>query len=192
MATPSALPLDEATYRDIRLDAARGTVTLRRPLLLDLGGVAKGLAIDLAARELDGLGGYTIEAGGDLYVAGRAPRGARWRIGVRHARDAHAVSDVIQLSRGAVCTSGGYARPGAADGEHHLLDPRTGRSPRRAASATVIAPSAALADALATAAVVLGPRRGLRLLARQGVDGLIVSPGLGRHATPGFARPRAR
>ncbi len=192
MAPSSALPLDEATYRDIRLDAARGTVTLRRPLLFDFGGVAKGLAIDLAARELDGMDGYAIEAGGDLYVAGRAPHGAPWRIGVRHARDAHAVSDVIELSRGAVCTSGGYARPGVADGEHDLLDPRMGRSPHCAASATVIAPSAALADALATAAVVLGPRRGLRLLARHGVDGLIVSPGLGRHATPGFARRRVR
>jgi thiamine biosynthesis lipoprotein len=75
----------------------------------------------------------------------------------------------------AVCTSGGYERPAALESEHHLLDPRTGHSPRGALGVTVIASTALVADALATAAFVLGPARGLRLLEEQGLAGLIVA-----------------
>ncbi len=182
------------TYRDIRLDPARGTIALRRPLLLDLGAVAKGLAIDLAAREMADLAcvGYAIDAGGDLYVHGYNAEGAPWRVGLRHPRQTGALWEALRVSGAAVCTSGDDTRPSpVAPGEHHLLDPRTGRSPHAAASVTVVAPTAMLADALATAAFVLGPTRGLRLLMRQGVEGLIVSPTLGAHSTPGFGRYRS-
>ena len=64
--------------------------------------------------------------------------------------------------------------------EHHILDPRTGVSADAVASVTVVAPTAMLADALATAAFVLGPAEGIRLLERHGVDGLIVTPALER------------
>src|SRR5919199_1949156 len=70
------VPPDARTsYRDVRLDPARRTVTLRRPLVLDLGAVAKGLAVDLAARELAHCAGYAIDAGGDLYLGGRNAAG---------------------------------------------------------------------------------------------------------------------
>jgi thiamine biosynthesis lipoprotein len=179
-----AAPVD---YRSVRLDPRRRTVTLMKPLLLDLGGVAKGLALDLAARELAGMAGFAVEAGGDLCVAGCNAQGGPWRVGLRDPREPAAVGAILQLSAGAVCTSGGYARVGGgAAGEHHLLDPRTGRSPRAALSATVLAPSAMLADALATAALVLGPRRGLRLLHEEGVEGTITGADLVAHSTPGF------
>ena len=74
-------PASAVTYRDVRLDPAQRTITLLRPLILDLGAVAKGLAIDMAARELMPLEDYAIDAGGDLYVAGCNPDGAvvvRW------------------------------------------------------------------------------------------------------------------
>ena len=71
-------------------------------------------------------------------------------------------------------------------GSHHILDPRAGRSPLATASATVIAPTAMLADALATAAFVLGPAEGIALLERLGVNGLIISPALSRHTTRGM------
>ncbi len=181
------------TYRDVHLDPERGAIMLRQPLLLDLGAVAKGLAIDLAARELAVLPcvGYAIDAGGDLYVQGHAAWGGPWRVGVRHPRQANALWEVLRVSSAAVCTSGGYERPSpVAAGEHHLLDPRTGRSPTAVASVTVVAPTAMLADALATAAFILGPTRGLRLLERQRVEGLIVSSTLQARATRGFARYR--
>jgi thiamine biosynthesis lipoprotein len=164
------------------------TITLLRPLLLDLGAVAKGLAIDLAARELRELGDYAIDAGGDLYLAGCSPAGGPWSAGIRHPREEGHLVGAIRVSNRAVCSSGDYERR-TSGGDHHILDPRSGSCAAGVASATVVAPTAMLADALATAAFVLGAVDGLRLLDRHGVDGLIVSEsamGLERHATRGM------
>jgi thiamine biosynthesis lipoprotein len=174
------------SYRDVQLDERLRTVTLCRPLILDLGAVVKGLAIDLAARELAPLQNFSIDAGGDLYVAGRNEVGERWRVGIRHPRAPEAVAAVLRLTDAAVCTSGDYERP-APSGGHHIIDPHSGRSPDDLASVTVVAPNAMLADALSTAAFVLGPSRGLRLLESQGLDGLFLSASLERSMTPGMA-----
>lgn len=167
-------------YRDIVLDAANRTIRLRRPLTLDLGAVAKGLAIDLAARELAPMRDFAIDAGGDLYLGGRNPDGAEWRVGIRHPRQGQELIACLRVSNQAVCTSGTYER-----GEH-ILDGRSGKPADAVASATVVAPNAMLADALATAAFVLGPAEGIQLLNRMGVDGLIVTPALERYATEGL------
>jgi thiamine biosynthesis lipoprotein len=172
-----------ATYRDVRLDTDRRTITLDRPLTLDLGAVAKGLAVDAAARELRAEADFAIDAGGDLMLAGRNRHGEPWTVGIRHPRRDGEVIETLRLSDIAVCTSGDYERAAAPDGEHHVIDPRTGRSPAAAISATVIAPTAMLADALATAALVLGPDEGIALLERHGVGGVIYSSDLRRHAT---------
>ncbi len=188
IATPIA-PDARPTYRDVRLDPAHRTITLRQPLILDLGAVAKGLAVDLAAQELVPFGNYAIDAGGDLFVRGRNPAGQPWRIGLRHPRQPDALLGVLQLTDAAVCTSGDYERSSPHPGEgHHLIDPRTGRAAASVASVTVVAPTTVAADALATAAFILGPQRGLRLLARQGVAGLIVTPTLEHHTTSDFGR----
>src|SRR5215472_1726400 len=101
--------------------------------------------------------------------------GGAGRVGIRHPQRPGEMITRVAVSNRAVCTSGGYERPMAGKaGEHHILDPCRGRSPRGVASATVIAPHAMLADALATAAFVLGPEKGLDLLDRVGVEGLIV------------------
>jgi thiamine biosynthesis lipoprotein len=175
------------SYRDVRVDPVARTLTLARPLVLDLGGVAKGLAIDMAARELHEFRNYAIDAGGDLYLAGRSPSGERWRVGIRHPRMDDQLIDAISVSDAAVCTSGDYERR-RAGGVHHILDPSTGTSATAAASVTVVASTAMAADALATGAFVLGPARGLALLEAQGCDGLFVLPTLERHATPGMSR----
>lgn len=183
----TALALNEAAgYRDVRVDRAAGTIVLRRPLLLDLGAVAKGLAIDLAARELSTFERYAVDAGGDLY-AGGAGAATPWRIGIRDPQVEHGLLGTVGVMNAAVCTSGGYERPGRSVGEHHLLDPRTGHSPRGVAGVTVLAPTAMVADALATAAFVLGPVAGLRLLADQGVEGLLATSTGELRTTPGFA-----
>ena len=180
---------DSASYRDVHLDPKKQTVTLRCPLILDLGAVAKGLAIDMAARELRPFENYAIDAGGDLYLAGRNAEGAAWSVGIRHPRRDREVIEALRVSNRAVCTSGDYERqsPVERDG-HHILDPRAGTSATLVASATVVAPTAMAADALATAAFVLGPVDGIRLLERQGVEGLLLSPSLERFATRGFGR----
>lgn len=180
-------PGGSVSYRDVRLDPGRKTITLLRPLILDLGAIAKGLAIDLAARELGPFENFAIYAGGDLYLGGCGPDGEPWSIGIRHPRRDNELIDSLRVSNRAVCTSGDYERQSCSEnGGHHILDPRTGASAHAAASVTVVAPTAMLADALATAAFVLGPAGGIRLFERLGVDGLIVSPALERYATQGI------
>lgn len=185
-----APPIDSGnvTYRDVALDPIRGTVTLGKPLLLDLGAVVKGMALDLAARELAEFDSYSIDAGGDLCVKGRNERGEPWRIGIEHPRQPGLIA-TLAVDEGAVCTSGDYERPQlGAEGQHHLLDPRQGGSPRDVVSCTVVAPTAMVADALSTAAFVAGPVDGLRLLEDQGVDGLLVDRELRISMTTQFKR----
>lgn len=179
------------SYRDVVLDCDSHTVTLLRPSSLDLGAVAKGFAIDLAARELSGLRGFAIDAGGDILAGGLSPDGGPWRIGIRHPRRQAELLTALRITDAAVCTSGDYERPQAAGEGHHILDPATGSSAGSAVSVTVVAPTAVVADALSTAAFVLGAEAGLDLLDRQGVDGLIVGPELNVVATAGMERYRA-
>jgi thiamine biosynthesis lipoprotein len=175
-------PAADATWRDIELDPDRRTIKLRRPLIPDLGAVAKGLAIDTAAQELKPFVNFAIDAGGDLYLGGTNRYKEPWTAGIRHPRREGELLESLRISGQAVCTSGDYERRGA-DGRSHILDPRTGQVADSVASATVIAPVAMLADALATAAFVLGPDEGIRLLQRMGVAGIIVTPDLARYET---------
>jgi FAD:protein FMN transferase len=171
---------DDTSFRDVVLDADDHTILLRRPLTLDLGAVAKGLAVDAAARELQSFRDFCIDAGGDIYCGGCNSTGGSWSIGIRHPRHRDELVDRLHLSDQAVCTSGDYARG------PHILDPRDDADMPRVASATVIAPSAMLADAMATAAFVLGPEQGIALLDRMGLHGLLITPTLEQHRTRAF------
>lgn len=173
------------TYRDVVLDPSARTIMLRTPLVLDLGAVAKGLAIDLAARDLAPFEHFAIDAGGDLYVAGLNGQRQPWSVGIRHPRRDREVIERLALSNCAICTSGDYERTGAAG--HHILDAREGSEATTVVSATVVAPTAMLADALATAAFALGPEDGLALLERHGVDGMLLTPSLERFTTRGLS-----
>lgn len=174
-----------ATYRDVLLDAPTRAIMLQRPLLLDLGAVAKGLAIDMAARELAPLRHFVVEAGGDLYASGHRGDGLPWRVGIRHPRQRDGLLASIAATDIAVCTSGDYERIGR-NGGHHIIEPRRGGPAGGVASATVLAPTAMVADALATAAFVLGPAAGIALLERHGVEGMIVTAALERVTTLDF------
>jgi thiamine biosynthesis lipoprotein len=173
-----------ATYRDIELDADHRTILLRRSLTLDLASVVKGLAVDLAAREFVSFRDFAIDAGGDLYLSGANEEGEPWSVGVRHPRHEGELIASLRVTDRAVCTSGDYERQTAVG--HHILAPATGRSAQSAASVTVVAAAAVVADALATAAFVMGPETGIPFLERMGVDGLIVTPELQRFETRGF------
>jgi FAD:protein FMN transferase len=170
----------DITYRDVQLDPADKSILLRRQLTLDLGAVAKGLAVDLAARELQPFCNFTIDAGGDLFLAGHNEQGEPWLVGIRDPfRDGDLIVS-LRASNKAVCTSGNYER-----GEH-ILDPRIGQAADTVASSTVVAANAMLADALATAAFVLGAVEGLALLERMGVDGLLFTANAERYTTQGW------
>jgi len=170
---------DDISFRDVSVDDEAQTITLRRPLLLDLGAVAKGLAVDLAARELAPIRDFAIDAGGDLYLGGTNREGRPWSIGIRHPREAGVCIAAVRACNQAVCTSGNYERD-------HIVNPRTGDLATQVASVTVLAESAMLADALATTAFVLGPEEGLIWLERMGADGLIVTDALELKHTSGW------
>jgi thiamine biosynthesis lipoprotein len=173
------LPLVD--YRGLLLDPATQTALLTRPgVQAHLGGIGKGYAVDRAAAILRkrGLRDFMIQFGGDLYVAGT--RGGRpWRLGIRDPRGpADRTFAAIDLTDSAFSTSGDYERYFERNGRryHHILDPRTGEPARGTRSVTIVAPTAAEADALSTGVFVLGPARGMSLVERlPAVEAVIVS-----------------
>jgi len=121
-----------ANYRDVVLDEEKRTVLLKKPLLLDLGALAKGLAVDLAVKDLSKLEleGFYVEAGGDLFADGCNEYGEPWRIGIQHPLKADEHLATVRLSDEAICTSGSYERKSPnRPGSHHLIDPNSGESP---------------------------------------------------------------
>ncbi len=139
---------------------------------LDLGGIAKGHAVDLAWERLRQAGhdDFLVNLGGNMRGRGNpAPRRRGWRVAVQDPFDRRSWAGTLTLRDGeAVATSGGYERFVTIGARRvpHILDPRTGRPPAAGvASVSVLAPSAMEADALSTALFVLGPAEGRRLLA---------------------------
>jgi thiamine biosynthesis lipoprotein len=178
---------ERVSWRDVRIDAQARTVTLCRPLVLDLGAVAKGLAVDVAARELAIFDNFAVDAGGDLYLAGHNADDRPWSVGIRHPRE-QSLIETVQVSDTAVCTSGDYEKRSPKDpGAHHIVDARTGETAAQLASVTVLAPTAMVADALATAAFALGPAQGASFLERHGVRGILFTPSLERIETSAAA-----
>lgn len=167
----------DASYRDIELHDGSRSITLHRSLQLDLGAVAKGLAIDLAAKELRELENFMINAGGDLYLGGTNDEGLPWNVGIKHPRKKDEFICTVRVSDAAVCTSGDYERV-APDGRAHILDASDDAAASSVVSVTVQAPSAMVADALSTAAFALGATRGLALLEQQELTGLLITPAL--------------
>jgi thiamine biosynthesis lipoprotein len=159
-------------------------------LVIDLGGIAKGYAVDRAAEILrrGGVAGASVNAGGDIRLLGDR-QGQPWRIGIQHPRDPQRLLGVLPLTEGVVVTSGDYERFFEVGGEryHHLFDPKTGLPARGCQSVTVVAPTAVWADALSTAAFVLGPERGLKLLDElPEVEGIVVAADGSRRVTSGL------
>lgn len=157
--------------RDLVLDPERGTALLRRPgMKLDLGGIAKGYATEKALQVLQkhGIGQALIDAGGNIRVLGRSPRGRSWNIGVRDPRKSEAVAAVLQLEDASAVTSGDYQRGFEQDGKryHHILDPRIGYPASQNASVTVVTRDAGLADVLSTTFFVLPQDQALALAAK--------------------------
>jgi thiamine biosynthesis lipoprotein len=131
--------------------------------VFDPTGVVKGWALDGVAGILRAAGAtsFAINGGGDVVVAGHAAPGQPWRVGIRHPLEEESTAAVLGMVDAAVATSGAYER-GA-----HIVDPATGRPAGGLLSATVVAPSLARADALATAVFAMGDS-GPRWIAQRG------------------------
>ncbi|MEM1345325.1 MAG: FAD:protein FMN transferase [Pseudomonadota bacterium] len=132
-----------------------------------LAAIAKGYGVDRLGQTLTALGieDFMVEIGGDLLVAGQNPEGAPWRIGIERPQEGtRAVEEVVRVSDLGMATSGDYRNYVEAEGVRytHILDAETGRPiVHTTASVTVLAESAMLADAWATALLALGAERGL-------------------------------
>jgi FAD:protein FMN transferase len=173
------LPL--VNYRNLDIDAHAGTAFLKRKgMRVHLGGIGKGYAVDRGVAILRGRGlrDFMIQAGGDMYVAGR--RGDRpWRLGIRDPRGpADKIFASIELSNGTFSTSGDYERYFMKNGRryHHILDLRVGEPATLCRSVTLVTDRAVIADALAKGVFILGPDAGMALIERlPAVAGVIVS-----------------
>lgn len=168
---------------NIRLLSGESRVTILSPhTRVDLGGIAKGYAVDEAARIFreNGFSQFFIDAGGDIYVGGRSCENKPWRIGIRDPRDPTELIGAIELEDSAITTSGDYEQYYEIEGQKwsHIMNPITGYPQKGVVSATVIAPSATEADALSTALCVLSPHRGISLIDSMGEKyaGLVITP----------------
>ncbi len=167
----AVLPLID--YRRIELDHDRRTVYLPQPgMALDVGGIAKGYAVEEAARLLSeaGVQHAVLDFGGDIYTVGVRRDGDLWRIGLQNPESGRgSIIGILDSSNNAVVTSGAYERFFIEDGEryHHLFDISTGRPSRNnLTSVTAMAEDAMLADVFSTAGYILGLEEGLQIFAQ--------------------------
>ncbi len=182
-------------YRDMNVSGNQVSLA-KAGMAITLDGIGKGYIVDegvVVLRE-HGFENVLVEAGGDLLAAGQKQSGPAannsWQIGVRSPRGA--ATDLLAhfgAQNEAVATSGDYQQPYSTDFSlHHIIDPRTGYSNPELASVTAIAPQAALADALATAVMVLGIEKGLALAQSQpGCEALLITKELEMRGTAGFS-----
>ncbi len=177
-AAVTPAPKGSNDFRSIELDESRRMVTLPTGLRLDLGGTGKGWAADQAAAQLAPLGPAQVNAGGDISLSGPRDGGRAWEIAVESPLVAGEVLGVLALDRGGVATSGRSHRRWQRGGvwQHHLIDPRSGCPARTdVISATVVGPSALVAEVAAKQVLILGAQAGMAWLeAQASLAGLVV------------------
>jgi len=198
---PSAAHLEAARSlvdrRALKLSPDGKNAQLLKPgMSLALGGIAKGYAVDqaIAAIRQAGIASALVDAGGDIYALGSPPYRDKWLVGVRDpAHPDDILPRALAVANQAVATSGDYLQGVKVGGRiySHILDPRTGQPVEKMASVTVVAPDATTADAYATAASVLGPKKAIEFgESHPGVEIMVIHRQGGRLVqlrTSGFA-----
>ena len=188
--------LGAVNWRHVIVDPGASTVRFAREgVRIDLGGIAKGYAVDRAIGILQSMGvaHASVTAGGDSRIIGDR-FGRPWVVGIRHPDDAGRIIARMPIVDAALSTSGDYERYFDEDGlrYHHIIDPKTGRSAGEVRSVTIIGPDATTTDGLSTSVFVLGPERGLELVERIGeVDAVIVRRDGKVLYSSGLAAPQA-
>jgi thiamine biosynthesis lipoprotein len=168
-------------YRNMVIDREESRVFLeKKGMLIDPGGIMKGYAAGKAAEVLRQHGIYSgiVAVAGDIRAFGVNPDGKPWRIGIRDPRgkkDDDIVA-VIELGDMSVSTSGDYERYFIQNGKriHHLISPKTGYPAESCRSVSIISPEGAFADAYSTGICILGPEKGLKVIEKAGLDGIII------------------
>jgi thiamine biosynthesis lipoprotein len=157
---------------------------------IDLGGFAKGYAVDNGAAILrrHGIAHGIVTAGGDSHIVGDR-RGRPWGIGIRDPRREGQVVAMLPLEDAAVSTSGDYERFFERDGVrfHHVIDPKTGKSPSHVRSVTVVAQDGLTTEAFCKCVFVMGVKKGLNFIeSKPGVDAVVVDDMGVLHYTTGL------
>jgi len=164
-------PFIKGEYNRIKL--------LKNGMALDLGGIAKGYAVDQAIEKLRDakIENVLVNLSGNMYAIGHPKDKEAWHIGIRHPRKKESLLGFLKLQEEAISTSGDYEKFFIHDGKKysHIINPHTGYPVSGVASVTIIAKTAMEADALSTTVFVLGPEKGLKLIESiDGVEGIIV------------------
>jgi thiamine biosynthesis lipoprotein len=188
----AALPA--VNWRNLILDEKQHSVRFERPgMRIDLGGIAKGYAVDrgIAILQERGVRHAAVTAGGDTRIIGDR-FGRPWIVGIRHPDDKSKVITRIPLVDTAMSTSGDYERYFDENGVryHHILDPKTGKSASKVRSATILGPTAMETDGLSKTAFILGPEKAIEIIERlPDFDAIFVSPDGRVLYTKGLAPP---
>jgi thiamine biosynthesis lipoprotein len=189
--------LPRVNFRDVILDPRVQTVEFGQAgIRVDLGGIAKGYAVDLGIERLINLGirHARLSAGGDMRLLGDK-RGRPWYVGIRDPRSEGRNAVVLPLEDVAVSTSGDYERffvDEAGERVHHILSPETGKSVQGVQSVTIIGEDALTTDGLSTAVFVLGPEKGLAMIERlPGIDVVVIDDQRMMHVSEGLVPPQS-
>lgn len=187
--------MTKLNYKNVKLDEAQRTVHFElEGVILDLGGIAKGYAVDQGIKILknSGIQYAHLSAGGDMRLLGDK-KGKPWIIGIRNPRVEGKQSLIMPLSDTAISTSGDYERFFIDDsGEriHHILSPKTGKPAKGLQSVSILAADATTSDGLSTAIFVLGLEKGLALVNRlNGIDAILIDEKGRVHYSEGLEQP---
>jgi FAD:protein FMN transferase len=179
-------------WRNLILDASQRTIRFAHPgVRIDLGGFAKGYAVDTSIAILRRLGieHAVVAAGGDSHVLGDR-RGRPWSIAIRDPRNEKRVAAVLPLQDTSISTSGDYERYFERHGirHHHLIDPKTGRSPSAVHSVTILADDGLTSEGVSKCVFVMGQPRGMQLVeSLPGVDAVVIDAAGTLHFSSGLA-----
>lgn len=183
-------------YRHIALDHRNHAVKFLHPeVYIDLGGIAKGHAVDNGIQILreHGIQQGMVSAGGDSQIIGDRA-GEPWVVGVKDPRNSEAEVVVLPLLDASISTSGDYERFFEEEGVryHHIIDPDSGDSARKVRSVTIIATESTEADALSTSVFVMGAKAGITLINRLvGIDAIVVDGNGVMHVSEGLSAMQA-
>ncbi|MBI1422632.1 MAG: FAD:protein FMN transferase [Gammaproteobacteria bacterium] len=186
--------LKEINYHHIKLDPEQRTIRFdMQGVRIDLGGIAKGHAVDNSIKLLQrcGIKDAMVTAGGDSRIIGDHD-GRPWMTGIKDPRNKKDSIVVIPLVNTAISTSGDYERYFIKNGVryHHILNPRTGKSVHSTRSVTIIGPDATTTDGLSTTIFVMGPKAGMALVEKlKDVDAVIIDNQGKIHYSSGLMPP---
>jgi thiamine biosynthesis lipoprotein len=183
--------VEAVDYRKVTVDLKANTVSFAKPgMRIDLGGIAKGYAVEHGAGVLRerGIEHAIVTAGGDSRIIGDR-FGRPWMVGIRDPREREGVITRIPLEDEAISTSGDYERFFEEDGVryHHILDPKTGKSAGLVRSVTIIGPDGTSTDALTKGVFIVGWEKGVELIeSLPGFETVIVDADGGLHYSKGL------